>query len=804
MHLLTLFGLITAAFLCSASSNYGHTQTVQYLALDPDHNGLYDDSERKDLLDFFIKNSPEFINNVQKKSTAVAKASSNYQEDFEINNDSPQSQLANTVQFIGFDLNGDGKVSIREQSEGRPPLSLLLPESITQIDQRIPWAIDIFPEWLTTAFLQEDVKIGKVHQHDSRGVVPRSATQLDAMMQPMKTSSKSGVVFTADSGQHFSTEGRRDARWDYRWCIFTFRIDARSSTAENTLLLDVNSGQSGGMSSPKIWYNREHGLNIQYTGTNANGLDKRIMQTNEIATDGETWNVLVCGIRYGQMYASVNGTPLQTKNPQPPRYSTDWARDRKTHIGESKKENLEWAYDAIIFGLTEPTEAMVEKMTGWAAHRLGFADKLPKNHPYSQNRPFLDLEDFPYRYNHDDTAWNHWGTNLRNAAETRMNAGASPVKKQGYQRVFFDDFREKRVTDSISGEGDLWTGHGLNASVGVAAPLIRPSQSEQAYEHNADDQTLTLGIIPQGDNPQQWRGSAIYSINDLGYGHTWKGPKVFRIRCKFPKSSQENLSKGLFPAFWSYGIENIFWRTSNRIEIDYFEFDGINGHWLNALSTHYHYPYIRDEANIFAKNRDSYNRFKIYSGPLSEDKSNIPGGIFIWDGQFHTWEFVIDEEMTYINVTIQDSNGQEKWVEVARCPTAPTYLEEVILITNNALKAREGKGYPQTRERQDYIIDWIEVLQKTDQIESVPETFTKRPELQVSDGFHPGNTIFCQPNVKDASDIRYFWYADGYPLTYGPDHTYTLTANDIGKEIRCKVKVVGARNSPEAWSNSLK
>jgi hypothetical protein len=324
--------------------------------------------------------------------------------------------------------------------------------------------------------------------------------------------------------------------------------------------------------------------------------------------------------------------------------------------------------------------------------------------------------------------------------------------------------------------------------------MIAPGQKPDAYPYDEKDQKQSVSLASSDGN--RWRAAGLYTVNDMGYGYTWKGPKVFRIRCMFPKATQETLTGGLFPAFWSYDPDFLFWRTANRIEVDYFEFDGHNGKWLNGLSTHYHYAHLRD--NIFAKNPGTYKRFKVYGGELTEDKSKIPGGIFVWDGQYHTWEFVLDRDMTYINVTIPEGNGKERWVEICRAPTSPTYLQRLNLQFNMALKARYGK--PKTRE--DYSVDFVEVLQKSEDLKSLPKPFTAPPQL--SGSTTAGSVVSCQSNAAGVADIRYFWFADGYPLTWGTSNTYTLTAADAGKQIRCMVKAVGALDMPEAWSEPLK
>lgn len=729
---------------------------VSAVELDADGNGLYDDVERKILVETFQQVCPSL------KGT--------------------------------FDADGDGKVSILEQTQGRHPLSVTIGKEVLASGIQIPWAIDIFPEWIMTAYVQEDVQLGSLREHSARGIRLKNATQQNRDRQPQQSGLHRGVEFVSNSGQHLTMSGERDARWNYRWCIFTFRINAKTGLDNKTVLLDLNQGKAPNKSSPKIWYNKKTGLNIQYVGRNVGGLDKRIMTTRNIHADGKTWNVIVCGIRYGQMFVSVNGIELQTSRPQPQRFSGEMPHGTTSQIGDKSIDNMAWAYDALIFGITEPSEAMVRKMTGWAAHRLDFASDLPADHPYRYKRPVLDAEDFPYRYEHDNEKWLALRETFKDKSVTRVNAGGKRVGYTGFERVFYDDFRANRVMASTSGEGDLWMGPGFNTAVGASAPLATPGKQPNTYPYDASKKQQTLSLVQQGN---RWRGSAFYSVNDMGHGYTWTGPKVFRIRCKFPDIPQDQLAGGLFPAFWSYSTNWLFWRTSNRIECDWFEFDGQNGEWLNGLSTHYHYAHVN---NIFAKNPKSYQRFKAYSGELNEKKSKIPGGLYFWDGDYHTWEFVVDEKMTYANVTIKDQSGKDNWVEIYRCPTVPTYLQRLDLQLDYALKASHGT--PKDGARQDFVVDWIEVLQKTREINKTDVPFTAKPTLVGTP--RVGNTITCNPNLGNLKDIRYYWFADGYPLTYGVRNTWKISSELAGQEIRCMVKAVGARDMPEAWTEPVK
>jgi hypothetical protein len=287
--------------------------------LDADGYGLYDDRERKALLDVFLQECPELRQILLSSAAPVTRAATTNPEDFEPNataRDKPATPGAAATAAAQsthpFDRDGDGKVTVLEQSQGRPPLSLLVPKRIIESANKIPWAIDLFPEWLSSAYLQEDVPVGAVPKHAPRGVILLDAEQADASLQPKKSEPRGGVEFVANSGQFFSMPGYRAARWDYRWCIFTFRVDGKSGTDNETILLDLNQGNGPNRSSPRIAYHKTSGLSVQYAGLNKGGIDRRVMRGANVEADGKSWNVLVCGIRYGRLFASLNGTALAT------------------------------------------------------------------------------------------------------------------------------------------------------------------------------------------------------------------------------------------------------------------------------------------------------------------------------------------------------------------------------------------------------------------------------------------------------------------------------------------------------------
>ena len=67
----------------------------------------------------------------------------------------------------------------------------------------------------------------------------------------------------------------------------------------------------------------------------------------------------------------------------------------------------------------------------------------------------------------------------------------------------------------------------------------------------------------------------------------------------------------------------------------------------------------------------------------------------------------------------------------------------------------------------------------------------------------PLDSLTIGSNVEGVTDIRYYWFANGYPLTYSANNIYQLTSDDVGKNIRCMVKAVGALNMPDAWSDPI-
>ena len=691
---------------------------------------------------------------------------------------------------IVFDADGDGLVTALEQDgEGRDPLSQILTRKSVAAAPEIPWTPDLFPEWLMTAFVQEDAPVGgTVETLPTRGVLTNiTATALTSGIH--RESPDGGIIIPP--GAQLSFPGSKDAHWFYRWGVLVFRIDKPSGDASEAVLLDVNTGNGPSRSSPRVAYNPRTGrLSVRFVGRAAKGPDVRELS----APCNHGWNVAVFGMRQGNLFLDVNGVAADPGD-QPGRYAVERLNDKnlESRLGDASPDSALWALDALLLGQTEPSEAQVRKLVGWAAHRRGFADRLPADHPFRDHRPVLDAEDLPHRFRVDDDTWAALLARNADKSFTRSRTGQPREDvTQGYERVFFDDFRAFRLTDSRSGAEGPWMAPGYNTAVGGKVPLLAPGRDPDVYPHDADRGIQTFSLARKGD---RWYGSAAYTVNDMGQGYSWAGPKVFRVRCRFPAAPDgTTLPKGLFPAFWSYGTEYLYWRTSNRIECDWFELEGTNPRWLNGLSTHLHYTHVK---NPHVRRADSYPRFKLMGAELKEELVGVPGGIRFWDGAFHTWEFAVGPDLTVISITVPDAGapGGERWIELCRGQTAPTYLEPLFLLFDYALKTTDGM--PADGARCDFDVDWVEVLQRTEDIERLPGVFAERPSLRKD-----ATVLYCTVRTPGVTDLRYYWFADdGCPVTFGASAKLPLDRLPAGtKSVRCMVKAVGALDQPVAWS----
>lgn len=699
------------------------------------------------------------------------------------------------------------KITVRETKSGD-----ISPNDTTFVIAVKPaeWTIDAFPEMITHSFTQDSVATGSVSSVKSKGIIAmvKKDTQASAPAgsEPVKKAMGKGIEFPADGAKHLSFKKETDSLSLYRWSLVIFRIDPKNGTGKIANILRVNDGPQGNGRSgnwiPRIDYDKsDNSIHVYYRGSKKHELKS---PPNSVATDGR-WNVVLTFRRYGRLFLRVNGKNYD-ESPANVSFSTEQPEDIiDSHIGDKKPKSPGWALDGVWIGQSELSEPVVKKMEAWALRR---AAGLPGGAAAKAAfKPVIDCEDFPQRYIFDPKRYATWKT--ANPKDKRLVNQGKPIAKvqpdrSDWVRVFVDDFRKPATTSerSINGSsvGDstydldagkqIWYAPGTNCAVGGQAICKdgndRPFQEVYVLDPKEKQLTMKLYCAKPANNgrPSQWRNSQFTSVNQAGLGYTWAGRKGFRIRAKL-----NNVGDGVFPCpLWFYNLESLFWRTGERIEFDIIELDD---NWDNYGASHVHCGNFK---GMFGHSK--YDTMKRKSTPKEIQSLKLAAGkqvcgVNAFDGKFHTWEVWIEKDKTYINV-----DG----VEVVRVDTLPEYLERLYMYIDTCLKDKKGMN---EKISYDMVLDKVEAFQPASDVNATPGApFSGRPTL--SGNVEPGNVITCTSNIKGVDDIWYYWHSDGYPRGFGKSNTYTVLPEDKGAEIRCKVKAVGAKDQPEAWTDGIR
>lgn len=549
------------------------------------------------------------------------------------------------------------------------------------------WSPDLFPEMIVKSWFQEDAADGPVASWQSGGVKPVVAFQGgDIALCPTRLPDGGGVLFSKGTKQALTWPVDKDAPYLHRWWLVIARCDmVANPTATNASVLCVNGANAPGASyrQPRVAFKPS-------LGTFASQLNDGVTKTEEEAClpDFADWNVLV-GYRRGfTMQAIVNGvrTPGQTVLGLMPNNvaSLSFMGDMNTSM------TTDVAIDCVILGQGELTDAQVDKLTGWAMWRIGRQESLPADHPYRDQAPMTDASDEPARYEFDAAAWAAWAA-IGNERFVNRGKAAPPIV--GYSTVFFDDFLTNTVVDDLSGApGSNWFAPTHLVGVGVQATAQRVTATPSSYVHDAANHTLALRLLHSNGS---WKTGAFSSINNNGQGRSW-GKGIFEIRAKLPAIAAPR--PGFFPAFWAYGTEHLFWRTRNRLETDFWEYDGLNGAWIN-ISQHVHKPSL-SFTSPEVLDSDVSDKIAGYTvGPAN----GFPALVDIYDGQFHTWYAQIEEDFSYFVI-----DG----LEVARVPTSQELAANKYIMVDLALDAAKGQATPDPLQTYDMVIDYIRVRQK--------------------------------------------------------------------------------------------
>jgi beta-glucanase (GH16 family) len=631
-----------------------------------------------------------------------------------------------------------------------------------------PWHPDDFGEMIVKSWYQEDAAEGDVASWRSRGIKPASATQSDPALRPVKLDNNKGVLFKKGVKQALTWPVDTDAPYLHRWWMVIAGCDLASANSRDASVLCVN-GAEGGPSyrQPRICFKSQQESLVSELN---DGQFK--VEGGRCSKNFSDWNVIVGYRRGSMMQAVVNG--VQSEGQTIYGLAPNRARSLSFFGDINSPMSADVAIDCVLIGQSELNDAQIDKLMGWAMWRIGRQSALPDHHLYRRSPPReTDKSDEPARYIFNVGAW----TAFHNA-DRFSNRGRPAPAISGYETVFFDDFIDNTVVDDLKGEpSSNWYAPTHIVGVGVHAKAQRRSDLPSCYVHDPASHTLALRLLHRNG----WKTGAFSSVNNNGQGRFWsKG--IFEIRAKLPGLPAPR--PGFFPAFWAYGREHFFWRTRNRLESDFWEYDGLDGTYIN-ITQHIHKPTLGGYSDPGILTKDV--RYKI-AGYRLNSSDGFPRAIDVYDGQFHTWYAQIEDDYSYFVI-----DG----LEVARVPTTPELAAPKYIMVDFAYDKAKGRAALDVSQAYDMVIDYIRVRQTIADLQKVPTGFAALPVL--SGKAAPGNTLTVMPETT-ARHIEYRWYRDGVPIIGELGASYLLQKDDSGHKIRCHVRALSLLDQPAAWT----
>jgi hypothetical protein len=643
-------------------------------------------------------------------------------------------------------------------------------------------------------WFQEDVPVGDL---SGQFWVPRGFNPLSAQAStgPSRDANMGGVKFTAGQAHYFSFGADTEATVANRWGVVIARCDIAGSPSEYTYVAYSN-GLSGGAGyrQPFIYFK---GLEAKM-GLHFHDDDYRSV---EIAceTSPATWNFMVWYRRQGMLHAIVNGvrgTPVAFKSASYNALGS--ASVIGTFPGNVTADT--WV-DSLIYGQSEISDEVADKLVGLAARRCGRVSALiALGHKYGLTAPRLTEEDFNTRYRHQEGDWQTYRLGSQGNVDVAPPSGSLTDRHQhrgeaepthtGFTRVFYEKFDANTLADNIT--GDLTTP--FFAPVEISPGNLLPAGNMPSVRI-AD---TTVYSVAAGEvrlrmyyTGSEWRTGSLGSVNHCGLGRTWAGEQIRRVKYRHETSAAE-FPGGIFPdPIWGYNRDYLFWRTRCRIEFDDMEAQGNDNSFMN-VTLHVHPP--TSPGNFKDTTVRQADDFEKYVGYNFTTSRGFPSNLNWWadTGETFTTTTKIEGGMVY---------GYQNGRETFRDATHPALMQPLSALVTWGHKNSWSPALD-TAHTYDFIIEEIEIWLKSSALELAPSTgFTSRPTL--SGTFETGETITCTPNAisTPSSQIVYRWYReDGTPIVGAASSTYVLTADEEGQGIRVHVVNAGIKDQPEAWT----
>jgi hypothetical protein len=648
------------------------------------------------------------------------------------------------------------------------------------------WTPDLIPELVAWDFRQEDLLEGPVSSWTSRGFRPKTATGTAT-----KLAGGGGIQFNAGTTQNLQWAVEPDAPFLHRcWCVI-FKAANGGGGGNGTPVLTVHSSSGGAVY-------RQPSITADTTaGANSRLFDSDGASPLSGPTQGGNWNIVIGSHRGWSHVARINGVASSRafKTMQVPNHSIGAWLGAGTSAPGSANLRQTLTLDAALMLHGIPDDAFLALLQGWGHWRVGRADLLPIGHPYKAAPPAPDAYMAPTRlYQYNDTAWTAYKSTPANISNF---ANTPPTPAPSYSRVFFDDFLTKSVVDDVSGAATaIWYAPGWNTAVPESATNSRVADTPDCYVHDGGALTgggngsLSLRLQETAPGSAIWRTGTMYSINLSGKGRWWaKGRFITRIRFTgIPPWDPEVDWPGFFPAWWYYDHHHLFYRTRNRLELDYFEHEGDGVKDTRVAQTfHVHEPkyYLPSLADRVRELHDSAG-IATTSATQTDIAHGWPTDTHLYDGEWHVYEMRIEKDYIY---TIVDG------LELGRRQVSQEILRPKHMILTFSYRQARGTEVPGGVYGME--IDYVEIQQLEADLSVVPTGFSARPTLAGIRGL--GNTITCTPNTT-GSQIDFRWYANGEPMVGATGATFVETTNSVGKPLRCHVTNWSLLDQPQAWT----
>ena len=550
---------------------------------------------------------------------------------------------------------------------------------------------------------------------DSRAVARAADTTVGAT-PPVQTADNRGITFTGSqlmrwngtSGTAQETLGTSSGvvTRANRNTLSIFRIDGASGTTNDRRLFVINESSSKNGRMPLVIFRKGVGLVISWN-TNASSDPPLTLTFDNVIADGAGWNWLITYRRFGRLFMRFNGVEKIAPTILFSHDSGEYA----SFISDGVATAPTWALDTFALMQSDLSEVRVNKLEAWARQRIA---TLPGGVPFTGTPPINDADDFDHRYYYMPEKWRPWrrgNSQYRGSSVfkdmlgldmSNLPADLAPDYSDAYVTTFRDDFRRKGVGLSVRTETDP----NIKA---LTTPYFAPSPNPaieasgtingsdgypfpELYIHDPVKKTLNLGMRASGRTTMRVSGMA--SVNNEGVGYTWEGPTIVRCRVRFPAYPNGHAGTPWFAApIWRYSVGYLKRLTEERIEFDDWEQFGYAGSSASIGAMHSHANIlggIGGHSTVDTMKSSTHldpmdDSGRVWS-PFSDPNARLfPGGVKVFDGQFHTLETRIDEK--WITTSLDGKM-------IGRTPSIDVFMERWFLMTDNVPKSDDASWRP--------------------------------------------------------------------------------------------------------------